>query len=255
MGLVQLLYNRWSDPWEDRGHPTIPALAEDKLEWLKAKASDGDSSDIAASWYGNFSWALMYDNEMRIAGQLENADQHFKDHIAKVLQEKDLKQAVSLSALISNQGDDEQLWAFLELLRSNPKDPLVSQRWQSVNLNASCLGMFTSQQRIEKKLSQGPAGPKYRERVMTLLEGMLAEEANKPIRRSSIRLTSVGQPRSSYIQVGSSYEQVVISFPPQGIGPDDSFIQNLWTMNSLFKEYAGALTKPLSAEDPDADPR
>lgn len=253
--LISMLYNRWSVSLRNNDS-TLAPLDEDKLKWLKEKASETDSSDPATNWYGNASWELIYDSEMRIAGQGENADDLVKEYISKAIRERDMKLAVSLLTMVLNQGDDDHLWSLIELFRNNPQDPTLKRRYgSSSNLDAYYLGMFASKNRIDQELSKGPEDALYRQRVMTLLESMLAAEAAKPVRRSTIRLTSVGQSRQTYVQRGSTYESIVITFPAKGIGPEDQFINSLWTLNELHKDSFPNWTKDLETSKADEDPR
>ncbi|MCA9067966.1 MAG: hypothetical protein KDA84_03535, partial [Planctomycetaceae bacterium] len=255
LALISMLYNRWNTSLRNNGTKLEP-LSEDKLKWLKDQATNPDSSDAANSWYGNISWELIYDSEMRIAGHAENADDLAANYVTEAIQEKDIKLALSLMRVVLDRGDDEQLWPLIELFRSNPQDPTLKQRYGSnSNMHASFLGMFAAQNRIDKKLSKGPEDPTYRKRVMTLLEAMLAEEAAKPIRRSTIRLTSIGQSRQTYTQRGSSYVSIVIPFPPQGIGPEDQVINSLWMLNELHKETSPNWSESLPLPQADEDPR
>ncbi len=255
MGLMSLLANRQSLSMRGNSGGSLSPLSEEKLAWIKDHASQADSGNIASGWYSDFSWPMIYDSEMRIAGHEVDIEQHTKDYIAEALRKKDMKQVVSLITMVCNRGDDEQLWAFLELIRDNPQDPIVKTRYRS-GLNASCLSMFISEDRIDKKLTKGPQDALYRKRVMTLLEAMLAEEAAKPVkRRSSLRLSSLGQPRNTYRIRNQNYERITISFPPQGIGPDDEFFKSLWTLNEILKAQTPNWAEQLQTDGKNADPR
>ncbi len=228
MFLSEFLYNRQSVFRRGRNQSLQP-LSEDKLAWLKDQSAEKDPTSNIAGSYRQISWPMLYDNELRISGREEEANQRTKQWIAEVLKNKNIKEALQLATSLLHQGTDEKLSAVIDLLRSNPQDAAIQQWYGNrSNLSALCLGMFASQDRIEKGLTKGPEDPTYRERVMTLLDGMIAEEAAKPVRRSTIRLSSLGGTRQTYTTVGGNYRSIEVSFPPKGIGPDDEFIRNLW---------------------------
>ena len=237
-----------------RSMPFRP-LSEERLQWLKAMANDDSTLNSAMARYdGSASWASLYDTELRIANREKEADAYSEHRIKDVLAKKDSKNALSLLQHVSAHGDDDQLWEILKLLRDNPQDQTALRAYGS-NSAAFCLNMFASQQRIDKELSKGPADATYRDRIIQLLDTMIAEHAQTPVRRSSIHLTNVGGTRRTHVRGGHNYQEVEIPFPPEGLGPDEPFIVVLWTVHSILKDHDNEWMTRLLANSEDAEPR
>ncbi len=252
--LISPLYSRWNATIRGQAS-TLQPLAADKLEWVKEQANSNVTDDVVSRYGSNFNWTLIYNTEMSLAGNEEQAEKQVEQQVAEAVKTSDVKLAIPLMAWASNQGDDEQLWSLIEVVQDQTNDPAVKTRFPS-GMATGLLGLFASENRIEKELTKGPADRTYRDRVLTLLKAAIDEEAMKPMKRQSIRMSSFGQQRSTYVMSSTgSYRQIVIPFPPQGIGPDDQFVQVLWMLNERFAEHDKTWTKAIATSSDDDDAR
>ncbi len=115
--------------------------------------------------------------------------------------------------MIHQQGDDDALWQAIQQAIENDKaNPQLSmQRATSIT---NLMGLFTDPSRVVKKLSKGAEDATYRERVTKLVDRMIDEYAKQSTKGNTIRLTSIGGPRHTYLMMGNNYEQLTIEFPP-----------------------------------------
>ena len=248
------LYSRWSNSMRARG-VTLEPLAEDKLEWLAERAKSNDMDEVTSRYGSNFNWTLIYNTEMTLAGNEAQAENHIEQQLAQAVESKDVKLAIPLLTWATNQGSDDQLWPLIELIRSTPNNPAVKSRFPT-GMASGLLGLFTAQSRIDQNLSKGPADETYRTRVLTLLDEAITAEAAKTTKSQTIRLSSFGQQRSTYmVSPNGNYQQITIPFPPQGLGPDDLFVQALWLLNEQFSKIDKTWLQPIIQTNDNDEPK
>ncbi|MCS7465237.1 DUF1583 domain-containing protein [Stieleria sp. ICT_E10.1] len=237
--LVSLFVNRIS--YAQRSDIELQKLPDDRMAWLKSKAESPEES-VSDQYGRGASWQMIYGSELRIAGKTDEADQYFKQHLKNAIENADSVGLVTAIQQASAYGTDEQLWPLLEdaiqrqqeLRRSYGNTPV-----------AQLLSIFTAEKRIEDGLSKGPSDATYRERVFSLMDEMLKEEATRPLQRRVIRLTGIGGPRNQGRVVAGRYVQVSVEFPPTGLGPEDPFVFAQYSVWERMKDHAGEWLESL----------
>ena len=226
-------------------------LSSERLQWLKEQAYKSigvPSSNV----YAPVNWMSAYAAELLIAGRKEEANAVLKEK--KNWPEANGPDAYRVLSMIHEQGSDDELWQAIEQAmasdKSNPKQ--VAQRSTSPMILA---GLFNDPSRVTKKLSAGPDDATFRRRLMQLVDKVIDEYALQPTRGQTLRLTSIGGPRQSYQMIGNNYQQIVIEFPPTGLGPNDDTVQRLYATHQTLKDHAADWVQHLLASDESRDQR
>lgn len=90
---------------------------------------------------------------------------------------------------------------------------------------------------------------------MQLFDQATKQLAEKRPSRNQLRLSGMGAPRRTYINLGNNYQSVNINFPPTGLGPNAIFVQGLYGAYQQMKDHVPEWIGRLSETDPQADPR
>ncbi len=115
--------------------------------------------------------------------------------------------------------------------------------------------MFINAERIKKDLSLGPEDPVYRQRCFQLLDAVVKNLADSRTNRSQLRLSSLGGERRNYIVVNGMAQQIDLSFPPAGLGPDDQSLMFFRTAEQQLKEHIDQWVQNLADNPSDMEPR
>lgn len=250
--LAQMFMNR--SRVFSRPQMQLQKLSDERLEWLRERSESADEGEALNVYSSQASWVEFYGSELRIAGNEEEADKYLKQQLAKALEDPDIENLPAALQQASAHGTDEQLWPLIERILDDTEAQAVKQRYGNY-ASSGMLTTFTAAERQDKELSKGAKDPEYRKRVIHLLDHLLESEADKPLRRRTIRLTGVGGPRNTYRITAGVYRSMPIEFPPKGLGPDDQFVQAFYGAWDQLKEYSGQWIKSLQQTDEDADPR
>ncbi|MCC9602923.1 DUF1583 domain-containing protein [Stieleria sp. JC731] len=213
---------------------TVQPMPEDRLDWLRERVENPEAESSTDS-FGQMSrnWLEFYIAELRIAGQREKSSQYaetfvtslVEDLASETMQPPELSLALSQVALY---GNDDQLWKVINVVREKPD---VTYANSGANVNAVALTSFSNTQRVTDGLSLGIEDETFRERLFQLIDRVVQVTAEQPLQQRHISIGNVGGARSTYKYVNGNYRQVTIDFPPRGLGPDDSLLQqfhNVW---------------------------
>ncbi|MDV6033396.1 MAG: DUF1583 domain-containing protein [Phycisphaera sp. RhM] len=245
--LASLFINRMS--YAQRSDIELQTLPDDRMDWLKSKADSPDES-LADQYGRGVSWQMIYGSELRIAGREEDADQYFQQHLKSVIENADSDGLVAAIQHASTYGTDEHLWPMLQKAMERRQEIQRSYGYAPV---AQLLSLFTADKRVEDGLSKGPSDATYRQRVFSLMDEVLKEQAARPLQRRAIRLTGIGGPRNQGRVVAGRYVQISVEFPPTGLGPDDQFVfaqHSVWErMDDHIDEWIDSLRAGIDASE------
>lgn len=242
MLLVSMFVSRTS--YAQRGDIQLQKLSDDRMQWLKEKTESPDSS-VTDQYGRNVSWPAVYGSELRIAGRSDEADKYLQQYLADAISDTDSTDLVAALQQASSYGTDEQLWPLIERAL---EDQNVLARTFGSSSSVQLLSLFTAEQRVAKELSAGPDDVEFRQRVIRLMDQVLQDESEKPLRRSTIRLTGIGGPRSLGRVVNGQYFRTEIEFPPTGLGPDNSFVFAQHSAWERMKGYSDEWIRSLTSE-------
>ncbi|MDX1928786.1 MAG: tetratricopeptide repeat protein, partial [Pirellulaceae bacterium] len=254
MALIQMFANRQNYAERADLRARIKPLNDEQLAWLKAKVDDPRQANPQSPYGGRISWSILYAAELRIASKVEEADAFSRDQLTKIVADSDAKNLLSNIQYLASYGTDDQLWAVIQKLLSADTAKLFQMQYGG-RPAASLLGIFAQQKRVDDKLSNGPSDPEYRTRLMQLCDALIASESQTPAKRKTIRMTGIGGVRSTYRIVGGNYQQLEISFPPQGLGPEDDFVQALYSTKDLLKDHLSAWIEHLKQSETNTSER
>ena len=254
MNLIQLFANRQSYAERSDLRARVKPLSEEQMSWLKAKVDNPRESNPQSPYGAMFSWSALYATELRIAGKAQEADAFSREQVAKAVADGEATNLLSNVQYLASYGTDEQLWSVIQKLLTADSSKLFQMQYGGKPA-ASLMGIFAQQKRVDEKLSKGPTDQEYRQRLMQLCDALIASESQTPARRKTIRMTGIGGVRSTYRIVGGNYQQIEISFPPQGLGPEDDFVQALYSTHGLLKEHLSEWTEHLKQSETEASDR
>lgn len=254
MLLIQMFANRQSYAGRSDLQSRIQPLSEDKLAWVKAKADDPRASNALSPYGGRFNWGMIYATELRIANKPEDADLYSREQVAKAVADGDATNLLGNLQFLSSYGSDDQLWSVIQKLLQTDSNKVFQQHYGGKPA-ASMLSIFAQKNRVDQKLSKGAEDKEFRQRLMQLCDALIATETQAPAKRKAIRMTGIGGIRSTYRIVGGSYEQLQIHFPPQGLGPEDDFVQAIYSTNDLLKDHFAEWMEHLDQSEAGASDR
>ncbi|MCD0459401.1 tetratricopeptide repeat protein [Roseiconus lacunae] len=216
-----------------RDNFNVEPMPEERLQWLKEKAESDSTSEQDFVLMPNMNWLEFYVAELNISGRNEESKRYAEQFVSEVAESVDSKNINIVLQQMGMYGTDDQLWnviskALEERDRSNPA--------VSIQRAVALIGLFTNPTRVTDGLSEGMKDESYRTRLFELVNQVIEETADEPLRQRTITLTQVGGPRSSYRMVGSSYRRITIEFPPQGLGPSDALAQQLYQIWEQLSE-------------------
>ncbi|MCC6509847.1 MAG: tetratricopeptide repeat protein, partial [Pirellulaceae bacterium] len=233
----------------------VQPLADTRLAWLKQRAAAAANETVNFNPYvGLMDWQTIYMSELKISGKLEEAEQYSKTVKKKSNVPPNASPIIRLQLLAQSDEDDDALWSALEGIIDS-KDRSLQQMLGAGTSVSYALQMFLNPDRVREKRSLGPADATYRQRVMHLLDLAAKQLAEKRPSRNQLRLSGMGAPRRTYINVGNNYQSISIDFPPTGLGPADDYIQSLYSANQQLKDHVPAWIDRLRETAPQAEPR
>lgn len=241
--LQQLLQSRVSMAQREDQRSRVKPLPQERLEWLAEKAA----APADANSLGRVAWPTIYETELRLAGHEEEAQQWLLERIESAIASDDADTADGLLTTAARHASDEQLRKLMRLaLQKEP--PQNAARSAGSSAHGRLLSVLVGSSRSESKITERMADAANRALALELIAKIIDEEADQPVRRRTIRMGGVGAPRQTYrIEPSGNYVQVLIEYPPQGLGPNDPIIVALHTLWRAFEGHRDELVEQLKA--------